>query len=297
MRGSEFAELKAFVAIAEHGSFTRAAAYLGMSASALSQTLKALEMRVGARLFNRTTRSVALTETGAQLLARLQPTFEALEAAVAEAGAKPGTVTGRLRINSTRDAALHCLAPLVAPFLQCHPGIKLEIEVDDRLVDIVAQGYDAGVRLGERLEQDMIAVKLGGELQMMVVAAPAYLQRCTMPLTPQDLRQHACLGYRRPTDGSPYRWEFERDGKVLEVKVDGPILVSDPAMLTRVVLDGAGLAYLFAHQVQAYVEQGLLVQVLPDWTPPFAGFYLYYPSRSMSAPLRAWVDFLRLRAP
>lgn len=296
MRGSEFAELKAFVAIAERGSFTRAAAYLGLSASALSQTLKTLETRLGARLLTRTTRSVALTDTGAQLLARLQPMFAELEAAVAEAGAKPGSVTGRLRINSTRDAANHCLAPLIAPFLHLHPGIRLEVDVDDRLVDIVAQGYDAGVRLGERLEQDMIAVGLGGPLQMMVVASPAYLQRHGAPLTPRDLQGHACLGYRRRTDGSPYRWEFEADGKALEITVDGPVRVSDPAMLTRVALDGAGIAYLFAHQVQAYIDQGALVQVLADWTPAFAGFYLYYPSRMMTPPLRALVDFLRLNA-
>lgn len=293
MRGQEYAELKAFVAIVEHGSFRQAAAHLGVSASALSQTLKVLEQRLGTRLLNRTTRSVGLTDAGARLLNKAGPAFAELEAAVVQASASSDLIAGRLRINSTRDAAVHYLAPLAAPFLQAHPGIELEIGIDDRLVDIVGLGFDAGVRLGERLEQDMVAIKLSGLLEMKVVAAPGYLQRHGTPLTPQDLHTHCCLAYRRPTDGSVYRWEFEKDGKALEVAVRGRLLVSDPAILTRVVLDGAGIAYVFAHQVQQHLDDGSLVQVLADWTPAFAGFYLYYPGRRlMTAPLRAFVDFL-----
>lgn len=296
MRGSEYAELKAFVAIAEHGSFRRAAAQLGMSASALSQTLRTLEERLGTRLVNRTTRSLALTEAGAKLLGTLRPAFADLEAAVAEASSRDGEVAGRLRINSTRDAATHYLAPLIATFLQAYPGIQLEVVTDDRLVDIVGLGFDAGVRLGERLEQDMIAIRLSGELEMKVVAAPRYLERFGTPLIPQDLHAHQCLTYRRPTDGSLYRWEFERDGKTLEVAVNGPLVVSDPEMLTRVAQDGAGIAYVFGHHAQRLLDEGTLVQILAEWTPAFAGFYLYYPSRRLMAPpLRALVDFLSAR--
>lgn len=294
MCGSEYSELKAFIAIAEHGSFRRAAAYLGVSASALSQTLKVLERRLGVRLLNRTTRSVAITAAGAKLLARLQPTLAELDAAVAEASATPGSVTGRLRINSTRDAAVHYLAPLIAPFLQVCPEVELEIVSEDRLVDIVAQGFDAGVRLGERLEQDMIAISLSGPLAMAVVASPGYLQRFGTPLSPHDLHAHQCLTYRWPTNGSVYRWEFEVAGKDIEIAVKGPLLVSEPQMLTRVLLDGAGIACVFAHQVQGLIEDGSLVQLLKDCTPAFPGFYLYYPSRrQMPPPLRAFIDFIR----
>jgi DNA-binding transcriptional LysR family regulator len=293
VRGSEYAELKAFVTISEQGSFRRAAAHLGVSASALSQTLKLLEERLGARLLNRTTRSLALTETGAALLEKVAPALQELDAAVGQVSSSTGAVAGRSRINSTRDAAVHHLAPLIAPFLEAYPGIELEVVTDDRLVDIVGKGFDAGIRLGERLEQDMIALKVSGPLEMKVVAAPSYLQRFGTPLLPEDLHSHQCLAYRRPTDGSVYRWEFEKEGKTLEVAVKGPLLVSDPELLTRVALDGAGIAYVFAHQVQKHVCDGSLVQLLSDWTPAFAGFYLYYPSRRlMTAPLQALVDFI-----
>lgn len=293
MRASEYAELKAFVAIAEHSSFKRAAAHLGVSASALSQTLKILEQRIGARLLNRTTRSVSLTQAGAKLLERLRPTLAELDAAVADARSSVGVIAGRLRINSTRDAAIHYLAPLVAPFLQAHPGIELDVVTQDQLVDIVGLGFDAGIRLGERLEQDMIAIKLSGPLHMQVVASPAYLERFGTPQSPMDLHAHHCLRYRRPSDASPYRWEFENQGKTLEIAVNGPLLASDPQMLTRVALDGVGIAYVFAHQVEKYLAEGSLVQVLNQWTPGFPGFYLYYPSRRLMAPpLRALVDFL-----
>lgn len=293
MRGHEYAELKAFVAIIEHGSFRRAAAHLGISASALSQTLKLLEQRLGTRLLNRTTRSIGLTDTGTQLLGQIGPALAALDTAVAQARSTAHQVAGRLRINSTRDAAIHYLAPLITPFLKAHPGIELEVFTEDRLVDIVGQGFDAGIRLGERLEQDMVAIRVSGPLEMKVVAAPRYLQQFGTPRTPHDLHQHACLGYRRPTDGSVYRWEFDKGGQALEVAFNSRLLVSDPEMLTRIVLDGGGIAYVFAHYVQQHLDERRLVQLLPDWTPAFPGFYLYYPSaRLMSAPLRALVDFI-----
>lgn len=293
MRGSEYAELKAFVAITEHGSFRRAAAHLGISASALSQTLKILEQRLGTRLLNRTTRSLCLTQAGIQLLDKVRPAFAELDAAVLQASSSTDVIAGRLRINSTRDAAIHYLAPLITPFLQANPGIDLEVSIEDRLVDIVGQGFDAGIRLGERLEQDMVAIRISGPLEMKVVATPDYLERFGTPLTPHDLHLHNCLAYRRPTDGSVYRWEFEKDSETLEVTVNSRLLVDAPEMLTRVVLDGAGIAYVFAHHIQSHLDNGSLVQLLPDWTPPFPGFYLYYPGRLlMTAPLRAFVSFI-----
>jgi DNA-binding transcriptional LysR family regulator len=293
MRGSDHAELRAFVAIADHGSFVRAAAHLRISASALSQIIRALEARLGVRLLNRTTRSVAPSEAGAQLLSRLRPALADLDAAVAAVAMARETPSGSLRVNASRIAAVHYIAPLVGPFLKAYPDVKLEVVVDDRLIDIVAGGFDAGVRLGERLARDMVAVKLSGDLEMMMVAAPAYLERHGTPRTPQDLAGHRCLSYRTPTDGSLYRWELDRRGEKLDVAVDGPLIVTEPEMLTQVALAGAGIAYLFAHQVRDHVASGALVQLLPDWTPAFPGFYIYYPSRRhMAPPLRAFLDFM-----
>ncbi|MBA8877654.1 LysR family transcriptional regulator [Phyllobacterium myrsinacearum] len=293
MRGSEHAELRAFAAIVEHGSFARAAAHLGVSASALSQTIRNMEERLGIRLLHRTTRSVRPSEAGEKFLTRLLPALTALDVAVAELVAARDVPSGTLRINSLRLAAIHYLGPLIGPFLAAYPDITMDIVVDERLVDIVAEGFDAGVRLGEKLEMDMVAVKLSGDLEMMVVATPDYLQRFGTPLTPRDLLQHRCLNYRWPTDGSLYRWEFERDGGQLQIAVNGPLMVNEPGMMPRIVADGAGIAYLFAHDIKDMVASGQLVQLLPEWTPTFPGFYLYYPSRRQMAPaLRAFLDFI-----
>ncbi|OKP49949.1 LysR family transcriptional regulator [Serratia marcescens] len=294
MRGSDFAELRAFAAIVEHGGFARAAAHLGMSASALSQTLRNLETRLGVRLLNRTTRSVAPTEAGAQMLARLLPAMEEIDAAVAQAVARRQNPSGRLRLNVTRLAALHYLAPLIAPFHRQYPDIILDLSIEERLVDIVAGGFDAGVRLHEKLAKDMVAVKLGGEVRMRVVASPAYLARYGRPLTPDDLRQHRCLNYRWPTNGNLYRWEFERDGVKRDIAVEGPVIVDEPEVLVRAALDGAGIAYLFEQQIAAGLADGRLLPLLDAWTPPFPGFYLYYPAnRQTPRPLRAFIDFSR----
>lgn len=294
MRGSDFAELRAFAAIVEHGGFARAAAHLGMSASALSQTLRNLETRLGVRLLNRTTRSVAPTEAGAQMLARLLPAMEEIDAAVAQAIARRQNPSGRLRLNVTRVAALHYLAPLIAPFHRQYPDIVLDLSIEERLVDIVAGGFDAGVRLHEKLAKDMVAVKLGGEVRMRVVASPAYLARYGRPLTPDDLRQHRCLNYRWPTNGNLYRWEFERDGVKRDIAVEGPVIVDEPEVLVRAALDGAGIAYLFEQQIVTGLADGRLLPLLDAWTPPFPGFYLYYPAnRQTPRPLRAFIDFAR----
>lgn len=296
MRGSDHAALRAFVAIVEHGSFARAAAHLGISPSTLSQTIRDLEERLSVRLLNRTTRSVAPSEVGIRFLTRLLPALKDLDAAVSDVAASRDTVTGALRINTTRLAAIHHLAPLIAPFAAAFPDVGIDIVAEDRLVDIVAGGFDAGVRLGEKLEQDMVAVKLSGDVEMMVVAAPSYLDRFGIPHSPRDLQRHRCLNCRWPTDQSLYRWEFERKDEKVEVAVEGPVIVNEPEMLARVAADGAGIAYLFEHQVRDLVSRGKLVHMLKEWTPSFPGFYLYYPSRrQMAAPLRAFLDFVAVK--
>ncbi len=294
MRGSDYADLRAFATIAEEGSFARAAARLGVSPSALSQTIRALEERLGLRLLNRTTRSVAPSEAGARLLSRLVPALADVDAAVADVLTLRDKPSGSLRLNAPRMAALQCLAPIAAPFLAAYPDVTLDIVVEDRLVDIVAERFDAGIRLGEMVEKDMVAVKLGDELEMMVVAAPSYLQRFGAPRTPRELRHHRCINFRWPTDMSLYRWEFERGHEKLEVAVEGPLLATEPVVATRAAADGLGIAYLFEYYVRPLLQSGDLVRLLEEWTPPFPGFYLYYPSRrQLPPPLRAFIDFVR----
>lgn len=293
MRGSEYAELRAFAAIVEHGSFAKAAAHLGVTSSTLSLTIRKLEERLGVRLLERTTRSVAVTETGLRMMQRLGPALEELEGAVADAVHKEGQPSGVLRLNVARVAAIHYLAPLMGNFLRAFPAITVDIVTDDRLIDIVAGRFDAGIRLGEKLHRDMVAVRLSGDLNMKVVASPAYLAVAGRPEKPQELVRHRCLTYRRPSDDSVYRWEFQRGSEHVEVNVSGPIVVDEPAMLTRIAVDGGGIAYQFAHQVDSMLRQGRLVQLLDDWTPAFPGFYVYYTSRrQMAPPLRAFLDFL-----
>lgn len=293
MRGSEFAELRAFATVARHRSFARAAAELGISRSALSQTIRTLEERLGVRLLNRTTRSVAPSEAGGRLLDRVSPLIEGLDAAVAATTAQASTVSGTLRINAPRMAVIHSLARLIAPYLEAYPDVVLDIAADDRLVDVVGSGFDAGIRLGEAIEKDMVAVRLGGEMRMMVVASPDYIERNGCPATPRDLREHRCINLRRPTHGDVYRWEFERRKERLEIAVNGPLLVDEPAAALQAMLDGVGIAYLFEHDVGDAVASGRAVWLLKDWSPPFPGLHLYYPSRNTSAPLRAFIEMLR----
>ncbi len=293
MRGSDYAELRAFAAVAEHGNFARAAARLGISASALSQTIRTLEERMGIRLLNRTTRSVAPSEAGQRLLARLLPALADLDQAVADVSALRDKPAGLLRINAPRVAIVHGLAPLIAPFHAAFPDIVMDIIVDDKLSDIVADRFDAGIRLGEMVEKDMVSVKLGGEMRLVVVASPDYIARHGLPDTPRDLRDHACVVSRWPTDGSLYHWEFEHGDEKLEVAVSGPLSTTDNDLMLRAVLDGIGIGYLFDYHVAEHIAGGRLVSVLDDWTPPFPGFHLYYPSRrQMPPPLRAFVDFI-----
>ena len=293
MRGREFAELQAFLAVADHGSFSLAAGKLGVSRSVLSQVIRDLEERLGVRLLNRTTRSVAPSQAGERLLARLRPAMADLAGAVADVAQSAGKVTGVLRINASHWAAIHLLAPLVGPFLAEYPDLRLEIVADDRLVDIVGGRFDAGVRLGEKVERDMIAIQVGGALRMVAVASPDYIGRHGKPLHPRDLTAHRCITTWWPTDLTPYRWEFEQDGTALEVAVEGPLAVNETEVAVRAAIAGTGIAYLFEHQVERAVAEGALVTLLADWSPAFPGFYLYYPSRRHMLPaLRAFIDFL-----
>ncbi|MBZ9846767.1 LysR family transcriptional regulator [Mesorhizobium sp. CA14] len=294
MRGSEFTELKAFSAIVEEGSFVRAAARLRVSPPALSQTIRQLEARVGVRLLNRTTRSVSPTAAGETLFARLTVVFGELESAVTEAQAGRDQPVGALRINVSRIAAMRFIAPILGDFQRAYPDIALTIIVDDALTDIVEGRFDAGIRLGERLERDMVAVKLSDDLRMAAVAAPAYLQDRAIPRRPQDLHLHRCINFQWPGGGDIYRWEFSRGKRSLEIAVKGSLTVNDTELMLNAALGGAGVAYMIDYQVQPWIEQGRLVRFLEAWSPGFPGFYLYHPSRRHVPPtLRAFIDFVR----
>lgn len=293
MRSGDYAELRAFAAVVRHGSFTGAAAHLGVSPSALSQTIRALEDRLGQRLLNRTTRSVAPSTAGQVLAERLLPVLDDLEGVVDAAFAAAGEVSGRLRLDVVRVAMPH-LARLVPGFLSRFPRVRLEVASNDALVDIVALGYDAGIRLAERLEGDMIAVPFGGDLRMICVAAPDYLARHPAPRHPRDLAGHACMVTLTPSTGTPYRWEFEKNGEALRVAVDGPLVSRDTEVRVAATVAGVGIGFFFEDEVRDLVATGALVQVLSDWTPAFPGAYLYFPSRRNPAPpLRAFVDYVR----
>lgn len=294
MEGVHYAQLRAFGAVVERGGFARAASHLGVSPSALSQTIRRLEDRLGVRLLNRTTRSVAPSAAGADLLARIGPLMSSLDLAVNRTVAGAGSAAGPLRINSMRLAAIDVLAPRISDFLSLHPGIVLDLVVEDRLVDIVGGGFDGGVRLGERLQKDMIAVPLSGPLRMRVVGSPGYLAQKGYPGHPADLVDHACINFRNPTEQSLYRWEFERGAENLNVSVDGALVANDPEVVMHAAEGGCGLAYLFEHQVRQAIDAGRLVSLLDDWTPPFPGFFLYHPGRRQMPPaLRAFIDFFR----
>jgi len=293
MQRAAVSDLSAFVAVATHRSFSRAAAELGLSPSALSHTVRSLEERLDLRLLNRTTRSVAPTEAGERLLERLRPALRDIHDALEDANAFRAKPAGRLRLNVPRSAALLLLAPVMTRFITAYPQMRLEITAEDRLVDIVASGYDAGVRFGQSVERDMVAVRIGPDLRMAVVGSPAYFRRHSNPLKPRDLHGHACIRFRLPSGGI-YRWEFEKKGEVLEVEVDGPLTLSDQQVMLQAALDGAGLAIVLESHARPYLKARHLVRVLADWCPPFPGYFLYYPSRrQVPAGLRAFIDMMR----
>ncbi|MGE4239467.1 LysR family transcriptional regulator [Ramlibacter sp.] len=299
MRGSEFAELKAFAAIVERASFARAAEHLGLSPSALSQTIRQLEGRLGARLLNRTTRSVAPSASGDLLYKRIAPLFREMEAAVAEASEATARVSGTLRINTLGIAAREIISPRLSRFHRAYPGVVLDVFVDDALTDIVAGRFDAGIRVGGRLEKDVIAVRLTADLDMVAVASPDYLARRGVPRTPADLHRHACVNWRLQMDGRQYRWEFEKRGKRLEVAVDGPIVTNHADVGISAALNGLGIAYHFKQDgVSEHLAEGRLVEVLSDWSISRPGLFIYYPNRQhRPALLGAFIDCLLDKMP
>lgn len=287
--------LRAFMSIARHGSFTRAADELDVTASAVSQMLAQFERRLGVRLLQRTTRRVGLTEAGRDFLARIAPAMDVIDDAVETARQYGERPAGNLRIT-TASAAI--LAPALAAFMAAYPDITLEINVNTALTDLVAQGYDAGIRLGERLEKDMVAIPLGGPMRSVVVGAPDYFARHGRPKHPRDLARHNCVRFRFASGGT-YRWEFAHPsgaqrGRWFEIDVGGSLIVNDNALAVAAARDGIALTHLIAPPTQADLDAGRLESVLDRWLPPYDGMYLYYPSRYQMPPkLRVFIDFLK----
>lgn len=286
----------AFLAVARERNFTKAAAKLGVSQSALSHTIRGLEARLGLRLLTRTTRSVSPTEAGERLLRTVGPRFEEIEAeleALSELREKPA---GTIRITATDYAADTILLPKLAKFLPQYPDIKVEVIIDNALIDIVAQHYDAGVRSGEQVAKDMIAVRIGPDMRMAVVGSSSYFAKRSLPRKPQDLTEHICINLRLPTYGGLYAWEFEKGKRKLKARVDGQLVLNGTTQMLNAALAGLGLAYMLEGLAQPYIAKGRLKRVLEDWCPPFPGYHLYYPSRRQSSPAFALlVDALRYR--
>jgi len=293
---NNFNEIVAFLTVARERSFTKAAAKLGVSQSALSQTVRGLEEKLGLRLLTRTTRSVSATQAGERLLERVGPRFEEIQFEIAALSEMRERPAGTIRITAGEHSAISILAPVLARFLPDHPDVNVEVIVDYGLTDIVAERYDAGIRLGEQLAKDMIAVRIGPEMRMAVVGAPSYFENHPHPDVPQDLTAHNCINMRLPTHGTIYPWEFEKDGRELRVRVEGQTVFNNIAMRIDAVLNGLGLAYMPEDQVQSYIEDGRLIRVLEDWCQPFPGYHLYYPNRRHASPaFTLFVDALRYR--
>jgi DNA-binding transcriptional LysR family regulator len=277
-------QLAIFSVVARERSFTRAAAKLGMSQPALSRTMRQLEERLGVRLLARTTRSVSATEAGEHLLRVVAPRFEEIDTELGLLSEFRDKPAGKLRITAGEHPAITVLQPALAKILPDHPDIHIEVTVDYGLTDIVAEGYDAGVRLGEQVAKDMIAVRIGPDVRMAVVGSPDYFTRHRRPKTPRDLIGHNCITIRLPTYGGIFPWEFEKKGEELKVRVEGQLVFNNIAMRLDAALKGLGLAYMPEDLVQAHIKQGRLVRVLSDWCPLFSGYHLYYPSRRQSSP-------------
>ena len=277
-------DLIAFFAVARERSFTRAAAKLSVSPSALSHTLRSLEARLGLRLLTRTTRSVAPTEAGERLLQTVGPHFDEINTALAALSALREKPAGTIRISAGEHAADTIIWPTVEKLLPDYPDITVELIVDNGLTDIVTERYDAGVRLGEQVAKDMVAVRIGPDMRMAVVGSPSYFARQPKPRKPDDLTAHACINLRLPTFGGLYAWEFEKGGRELKVRVEGRLVFNTASLTLKAALAGLGLACLPDDRVQAHLVEGRLVRVLADWCPPFAGYHLYYPSRRQPTP-------------
>lgn len=297
MRRDELGDLLAFLAVAEERSFTRAAARMGTSQSSLSHTVRRLEERMGVRLLTRTTRSVVATEAGEQLVETLRPALDDIETrldVISALGEKPA---GTIRLTASRQAAVGILFPAASRIMAEYPDINIEISVDQRFTDIVTDRFDAGVRLGEQVEKDMIAVRIGPDLRMVVAGSRDYFEKRPKPLSPHDLTQHTCINLRLPTLGGLYAWEFEKNGRPINVRVNGQFTCNDVPLLIEAAVNGLGLVCLPSDQFGSLLEEGVLLPVLEDWCPPFPGYHLYYPSRRQTSPaFRLLVEALRFRS-
>ncbi|WP_250876949.1 LysR family transcriptional regulator [Luteibacter anthropi] len=291
---ADYNQLRAFVAVAEALSFSRAAETLGVTPSALSQTLRGLETSVGVRLLHRTTRSVSLTSAGERLLQEVTPSIQGIREAMDTLRRNGGRPSGRLRIHTFRSAAENYIEPILGAFARDYPEVVLDITLDDEVVDVVGGGYDAALRLGEVIERDMIAVPLGPPMRQIAAASPDYLARHGVPLHPRDLLQHRCIRWRWPGQAHAYAWEFFENGAWFEVTVDGPLVVSDKTMAVRAAVQGVGICFTVEYALLPALHTGELVPLLEDWSHPFPGMYLCYPQQRQMAPaLRAFIDAVR----
>ena len=288
--------IQAFIAVAREKSFTKAAAGLGVSPSALSHTIRNLEERVGVRLLARTTRNVAPTEAGERLLKSVAPLFEQINHEIERIGELRNTPAGNIRITCSDDAAEGLLRPMLPAFLEKYPDISVEISIDYGFTNIVSERFDAGIRLGESISKDMIAVRMGPDWRLSVVGTPGYFNTHPLPVIPQDLAQHRCINIRHSPAGSVYAWEFEKAERKLNIRVNGPLLSNSIIHVLNGALDGIGLAYVPEAMAKPHIENGTLIEVLADWSPTFEGFHLYYPNRRhTSSAFVAFVDAVRYR--
>ena len=294
---SEFGALRAFAAVAEQRSFSRAAEQLGVSSSALSQLIRGLEERLGIRLLHRTTRSVSLTEAGETLLAEINPAIDSLTGALARARDAARRPKGTVRLHCFHAAADSFVVPILPQIARDFPDITLDLTIDDMALDIVGSGYDAGIRIGEVIERDMVAIRLGGDIRQLAVAAPAYIAEHGAPETPKDLLEHRCIRWRWPGQPGPYAWEFFEHGRWFSVAVNGPLITSSRAVMMQAALAGIGIAFLKEESVVDAFARGALVPLLQEWSVPFPGYYLCYPQQRQMAPaLRALIDLIRSNA-
>ena len=292
MKGAEFSELNAFVAVAERANFARAAAHLGVVPSTVSQTIRTLEDRLGVRLLNRTTRSVSLTDAGERLLARIRPAIQELEAAIEDLNEFRDVPTGALRLKVSSVAAHIVLAPRIADFLALYPAITMEITVDSTSSDLVGGRFDAGIHVGRRIAKDMQILRVSEPSRLVAVAAPEYLARHGAPKTPGDLHRHNCIAFRNGANLMP--WEFRKGSQEIQVSVHGSLTVNSMDLMVRAVLDGIGLGYTIESYVESHIAMGRLVPVLTDWSPEHHSYYLYYAGRrQLPVPLKVFIAFLR----
>ncbi|MBO1327772.1 LysR family transcriptional regulator [Acetobacter suratthaniensis] len=298
MRREDLVDLNAFLAVAEECNFTRAAARLGTSQSSLSHTIRRLEARLGVRLLTRTTRNVSVTEAGQKLVDTLRPALESIDDQLASLSALREKPAGTIRITTSDHAARTLLWPTLKRLLPDYPDVHVELSIDSTLTDIVSDRFDAGVRLGEAIAKDMVAVRIGPDLRMAAVASPAYFARNPPPLSPDDLARHKCINLRFLTTGGLYAWELEKDGREIRARVEGQLTFNNTDMIIQAALAGFGIAFLMEDHMEPYLGTGQLVRVLEDWCPPFAGYHLYYTSRrEPSAAFSLLVEALRYRQP